>query len=342
MMYSKLYLLAGMPMCHVLLISVPVQAQVASFARTVSKNPQCGLLGFVGNETLAVYETRAEGRQVARFWNVKTGRTERTFILPPLKSDEEGILRAVTPSGRFLLRKLRNGAEIFDAQTGRRVFRRQFELLCNDAILSADGKTLVLGAGAPNKTRVEIWDVSRNKLRHNLQTGNEVALSDGGRLLVTNGGDTGVAVWSMATGKLQRRFTGLPAIVSNITLSPDITTVALWGSEETGSTLHLWSTQTGAAVAPLVKSAQQRALAFSPDNQTLLAAGRLWNWKTRQSKQLLGDISEAHFSPDGKMLAVNNRNGLVLYKIKTTARRPVPQKQSPMPKGLAFNSGGNG
>jgi WD40 repeat protein len=146
-------------------------------------------------------------------------------------------------------------------------------------------------------------------------------------------GETSVRLWE-ATGKLMfERDLGLE--IEGLVMSPDGRFFAL----SFGGRIELFDTHTFARQHEIPDGrAYLRALAISPDNRLLAAAGsldasvRLWNLETREMlHELQGHtdfISGVAFSPDGRTLATASHNQTVrLWNVENGQEMlTLPQK----------------
>jgi WD40 repeat protein len=185
------------------------------------------LLALAASELLWVNE--ASGRP---FWRT-IGQNRAHFEALAFSRDGKRI--AGVTQGLVNNRKLQNQAELWDAATGKRLRSWELDWLAAPAVaLSPDG-ALVAVAGRRNNVldnkpgRAEVYDAATGKRRYTLVAHPNglmgVAFSADGRALATGGYDGEVRVWEVATGQLQRRFTGhagkIPADVRALAFSPD-------------------------------------------------------------------------------------------------------------------------
>src|SRR5439155_1928517 len=178
---------------------------------------------------------------------------------------------------------------VWDAATGKELL----SIPMNDGRITAlafapDGRTL---AGA-NYEAVRLWDAATGaKLRDLRGHGNSeverIAFAPDGQLLASGGRDRTVRLWDPATGAEVRRLQGdlivqealvlgtgqrvsVERIVLALTFSRDGKKLAVAASGD--KTFRVWETATGKELPPIEgASSQVTALAFLPDNNTVLS-----------------------------------------------------------------------
>jgi WD40 repeat protein/uncharacterized caspase-like protein len=202
---------------------------------------------------------------------------------------------------------------------------------------SPDGRTLVSG-GLDHLVRV--WDVATGQLRFELNGPDGqvhgIAISADGSL---------VAVADQETVHLWRLKTGAPVRVDHIktegiAFSPGSRLLYLSVNRgEQGVERRLVDGVSGALVASLKGPwLYPNAAVFSPDGETLAVSGgvgargsgghiELWNPRTGQLlRDLHSDVTEVRhvaFAPNGTVLAVEGRNGVRLWDLKTLRSVPL-------------------
>ncbi len=157
-----------------------------------------------------------------------------------------------------------------------------------------------------------------------------VTFSSDGKLLASASADKTVKLWDGRTGKL---INTLPVAkpVFLVAFSPDnsagYSLVGASGNEPIrgGEDLTVWHERTGWRSKQLFNSSDNHilAIAFSPDGNTLAAAGygnsiQLWNGKTEEQRGSLhvdqrdeDFVSRLAFSKNGNYLVAGDRNGVI-------------------------------
>jgi WD40 repeat protein len=191
------------------------------------------------------------------------------------------------------------------------------EIFC--MAFAADNITLATG-GADQSVR--IWDAATGNLQKTLPSqGSEiVALSftPDQRGILTAGG--AITLWHLLTGEAETkvRSTGFKKIHSShgtsVSISPDCEMVAY----EAKDGVALWGVRSGQMDRlDCGAESEVRAVAFSPDGNTLLSGGwdnkvRVWDLKTREQTKICAGhtnhVFDVTFSPDGKTFASCGRD----------------------------------
>lgn len=165
-----------------------------------------------------------------------------------------------------------------------------------------------------------------------------VAVSDDGMTIASGGYDRDVRIWSLSDGELLHRLQRQPDTLQAVVFVPEKPIVI----SATGTTVKLWSTQSGTLIAALPHRFRSiRSLAISPDGMALAIGSlsgtvELWNpfsrtriWQT--SYQLDGTTSVC-FSPDGNTLACATGAMIELLNLK---RKRIGLLESRQPRALS-------
>jgi len=234
-----------------------------------------------------------------------------------------------------------------------------------------DGKTLATIGGDGT---AEEWNLTTRQMIGHRFTGSSnpyagnsaagmVAFSPNDQTLATISGHGTVQLWNTATHQLiGRPFAGSDGGTSSVAFSPDGKTLATINGNDLlipSLAVRLWSVATRQPIGdPFAGGSDEVSLsvAFSPDGTTLATVGgnnysdpvQLWNTHTRRPigrsfADSNGGAFSVAFSPDGKILAVNNDliGGVVLWNAAT--RQPIgPPLGNPLAttNSLAFSPNG--
>jgi WD40 repeat protein len=265
----------------------------------------------------------------ARIWDVTAGKELLRIALPP------NIRRAIfAPNGQQVLTVGKDHIVMWDANTGQEVHRfLGASSLTYAAAFTPDGRHLVTGSGDET---VRLWSVATGQVLGSVADKGEiygVAVSRDGKMLLTNGGWTGVAklyrlpsaVWSVPekVGEI-RRF---PRTSNNA--YPNITCVAftpdgrrlLEGSDATPP-LHLSEPETGQELLTLEgHNGWVNAIAISWDGRLAVTGSvdtQVCLWELTTGKRLglyaghTAEITTAAFAPDQQRAATGAMDNLII------------------------------
>lgn len=150
---------------------------------------------------------------------------------------------------------------------------------------SADGRTL---ASASNDKTVRLWDLNSRESIRTLELGHPVtavALSSDGKLLAAVidlsvignvSGSTQISLWDLVNGRERNTIQpGLPAL--QIAFSPDSKSLA-WANLE--HAIGICDIESGVVSKPFNIGGSVRAVAFSADGRSIIAAGGGGAWPT--------------------------------------------------------------
>jgi RNA polymerase sigma factor (sigma-70 family) len=243
---------------------------------------------------------------------------------------------AFLPDGKTLVTSSGNGwVRFWEASSGKLL--REFhtdKLELRGLALSRDGKYLAIGGfmvgggSDPWLGFVRVLDTATGKEVRSFsrpeRDGNHCSLvfTPDAKFLASLGGAGAVRIEEIATGTelLRQKIPG--DVVSEMALSPDGNTMALW-SGPNSHRLYLWDWQSGEEPRELqVPRHVARHLCFSPDSKLLAASAnhepiiRLWDTASKRLHkrlELRADISIGGlaFHPDAKMLAVSDSGNRV-------------------------------
>ncbi|MEW5686478.1 MAG: DUF4189 domain-containing protein [Pseudomonadota bacterium] len=224
-------------------------------------------------------------------WDARSGQKLAENLHKSLLSD-----MAFTAGGLFangaqeLYDDPRGGWVVWQLDPGSAALARKVTLMdphthaLDDTVFSPNGR---LAATLGNKPGLEIriWDLSsgRTAVTINAPDAHRSAefSPDGGRLAV--GGDNGIAIWDVASGRQLVRFGS--GVIDDVAFSPDGRKVV---SGHMNKAVTVWDANTGQILAQM-SGHQRRALsvAFSPDGQVVASGSedgtaRLWDAATGQ------------------------------------------------------------
>jgi RNA polymerase sigma factor (sigma-70 family) len=286
-----------------------------------------------------------------RLWDVTTGKCLGLF-----QGHEAAVMAVVmVPDGKTIISAGLDKAirfwEVPDLQPGQGAMAGK-EIRClNDKLgylyalaLSPDAKTLAAGNG---NGRIRLWDLTTSKESGELvgHKGEVYSLAFAGNdLLASSGNDCTARLWRLPTGKVEWQ-TRQGQCVHAVAVSRDRKLVAAAGhmgiviyDQETRREWKDPLLKDDVPVQPGDKWGPSswvrdgiKALAFSPDGQTLAAGGfdsrvHEWNLATGKERHFpqehLGDVESLAFSPDGKLLATGSRDRtLRVWSVSTGMER---------------------
>jgi WD40 repeat protein len=184
---------------------------------------------------------------------------------------------------------------------------------------SPDGKLLVAGLDpwGPIRAYVKIWDAQDGDLIHTMQehTGPVWTLGfDGeGKNLASGAEDATVKVWNPLTGAVRRSFAApMRGISPCVAYAPQGRTLTVTHAGR----IHFWEPLSGVPMASALKAeGDVYDLAYSADGKLLATtSGRVQVWDVAKGR-LVATLGEnalrVAFAPDGKVLAMGDRNGRV-------------------------------
>jgi WD40 repeat protein len=258
----------------------------------------------------------------ARLWEVQPGLLKGK----PIRHRDHYAVHAVafSPDGKMILTGAgsltRGEARLWDAETGEPIG----EPLSHHAevyavAFSPDGETILTGS---QDRSAQLWDTRSRMplgqpLRH-LRDVRAVAFSPDGRLVLTGGDDQTARLWEVAPGLPLRKFLLQPGLVLAAAFSPDEKLILTGSASVIRGEARRYLAATGELVGQHLWHDQRvTAVAFSPNNQTMLtAAGNLVQFWDLVSGELVGKLFKhespvltAAFSPDGKTIVTGCEDG---------------------------------
>jgi WD40 repeat protein len=174
-----------------------------------------------------------------------------------------------------------------------------------------DGRSL---ASAGFDSVIRLWDLAARRERATFQGHPSVVLSlafaPDGKTLASGAGDGTLKLWDAGSGQPRASYPGHVSAVTCVRFAPDGRTLASGGGD---GTIKLWDLTGGAGPLRRPIDHPVQALAFAPDEQTLLLAdqgGALRRYEVSTGRPLpaaklppLAAVTGAAFSPGGKTLA---------------------------------------
>lgn len=214
-----------------------------------------------------------------KLWLLSTGKPIRTLMT---RSNWVNSV-AFSPDGQLLASGgANNTIKLWQVGTGEeiRTFTGHSDSVCS-VTFSSDGEFLASGSA---DCTIKLWQVStgreiRTFIGHSFFV-NSVALSRDGQVLASGSSDNQIKLWQVSTAKEIITLTGHSDAVSSVAFSPDpppsFNSVELQGilaSASWDNTIKIWDISTGDEIYTLNEhSSYVRAIAFSPDGQTLVSA----------------------------------------------------------------------
>ena len=194
---------------------------------------------------------------------------------------------------------------------------------------SPDGTLLAAGYGYSDPS-VYLWDVSTLtnavKLVGHKAWISALAFAPGGKLLVSASGDQTLRLWDVPQRKELRLLKGHTHEVWSVVVSPDGTQILSGGKD---GSIRVWdpmATPPKPSMMTLPELVWRLGLAFAPDNQTLFTVMdhatplplsiKAWDLVTGREKRQFPALGTndnycVAVSPDGRLLAAGDRNGMV-------------------------------
>jgi WD40 repeat protein/energy-coupling factor transporter ATP-binding protein EcfA2 len=265
------------------------------------------------------------------------------LLISRLAAEQGGSTYEAQASLRAALQKLRLQAQF----TGHRGAVQQIVFSPNQrqfATAGADGTVRIWSLQQQQVEQVLHWQndaASRSPSAHPRVT--SLAFSpDGKQLAATAENATSIQVWSVASGAMQFKLSGLRQPIGQFAFSPTGATIAAVSADQT---LRLWRTTTGDIQLQRTQPQSITALAFSSDGQWLLIATgqtaellRADTGKTEQKLLHPCGVTSARFSPDGQTIATGCTDGSTWLRSLSGGR--LRHRLSPRAsQGSAKNSG---
>ena len=233
--------------------------------------------------------------------------------------DEPALATDFSPDGRLLAVAGDKGKlGLWDARTLAPVRRLEGLRGWTQAVaFSPDGRLVAAGDNSGDNRRLRIWDVGSGR-----QTAfqsdfppNQLTFSPDGRLLAAAGGDRGVDVRDVASGRLVGK-PPLDELARSVAFSPDGKLLFVGLYNGTGT---FFSTEDWKPAGPGIRGHGQRILnaRFTPDGQTLATSSadgtvQFWDVASRRSIGAPLVVQRNAF-----VASILNRDGSYLYALPT-------------------------
>jgi WD40 repeat protein len=265
-----------------------------------------------------------------RVWQIDSGELLHTFPGPPdgsqtLKDIIDAI--AISPDNKTLATAAPEEIQIRELETGNTITRLEGSSYVK---FSADGKYLI-GFQRTDKANmnVGIWEISSGKLLYTIPSQIDSStkytavdiIPDNKTLVITPRRDINqIELWQLNTGKKLGSFGGeTPNPITDLAVTPDGKTLIT----AQNANLQIWDLKTKKVLRTIPNVREVKDLLVSPDNQTLVSNGNTLNvWQLSTGKQLVTRRNEKEFlfskvalSPDGKILAASDEEGVRLWKL---------------------------
>ncbi len=266
----------------------------------------------------------ASNDKTAKIWNVPSSLSITPTVSITL-TGHTGSVNAVafSPDGRTVVTASSDTlAKIWDVPSGRELksFKGHTGPV-NSVAFSPDGRTIVT---VSSDTLAKVWDVQSGLELKTLKghTGpvNSVAFSPDGRTIVTASDDTLAKIWDVESGSELASLQGHTGPVNSVAFSPDGRTIVTASSDTLVKIWDLQSTKETNILISHIKGV--RKARFSPDGSKIVTVGddrlaKIWNSQTGQILsnftflEVNENLTDAWFSPDGRILLVATNNGTV-------------------------------
>jgi WD40 repeat protein len=198
-------------------------------------------------------------------WNVQAGIRQHL-----IKTDSAIFKVAFSPDGKtFAANGGGNALGLWDSRTYKHL--RSFEdseaniYSTWGLAFSPDGKILASGqlaSGMGEEGEIQFWDVASGQKLQRVKVAAPLAYSPDGALLAVRDGETGIKLWSVATGAEVRTLHGHLGTINALAFSPD---GKLLASASDDTTVKLWEISTGRELLTLMAIGKTDWLAVTPD-----------------------------------------------------------------------------
>jgi WD40 repeat protein len=225
-----------------------------------------------------------------------------------------------------------------------------------------DGRTVLTGSGYRDNIdagggEARLWDLASSRVVRSMPHPGSVlavAVSPGGRSLLTGCGDKAARLWDALSGSLHGAPLSLAGRVQTVAFSPDGQSFLTGTGDGLITNTHrvqVW--RTAAPVQPVLSLSHQGNVntgVFSPDGRTILTGScdltaQLWDSQTGQRRgsplKHLGWVQSAVFSPDGQTILTGSADqGTRLWQVTPAAVVQIPPPSGQPVTAVAFSADG--
>ncbi|KAL2316422.1 Transcriptional repressor tup11 [Schizosaccharomyces pombe] len=252
---------------------------------------------YQGREQIApVSDTEAARKTTSQSWYVTYNPAcKRVFninLVHTLEHPSVVCCVKFSNNGKYLATGCNQAANVFDVQTGKKLFTLHEEspdpsrdLYVRTIAFSPDGKYLVTGT---EDRQIKLWDLSTQKVRY-VFSGHEqdiysLDFSHNGRFIVSGSGDRTARLWDVETGQCILKLE-IENGVTAIAISPNDQFIAVGSLDQI---IRVWSVS-GTLVERLEGHKESvYSIAFSPDSSILLSGSldktiKVWELQATRS-----------------------------------------------------------
>jgi WD40 repeat protein len=204
----------------------------------------------------------AAGKNV-RTWNLADGKDLLTLTHP----GDVNSLSFSVDKGKIATAAADNQARIWDVATGKPLQFFPHAGPVRSVVFHPNNTTIV--SGSDDKTAVVSTLAATRVIAAADQAIRGLALSPQNTHVFTASDDKTVKMWNIANGALERTFAGAEGPVRSVAVSKNNVLVAVGGDDQTVRVFNLADAK---PISQFKAPAVVRGLAFSPNNQTLVAA----------------------------------------------------------------------
>ena len=283
-----------------------------------------------GTETGTKYQVLAALQQI-----IGTKVEPKTIRLPECEFAKRGPFSLTWSSDKKTIACVNydGTVRLWDSGTGKKIniFQGDSEWV-NDVQFSLDGRTVA--SGTANGT-VKLWERSTGKeirsLKGHLSQVREISFSPDGQTIAAANYDSTITLWEVATGRELKTLSGYSnsgnSEITSIFFSPNGQFLISGGMNSPNYILKLWEVSTGKELKTFdLGEDQPSVIDFSSNSQTLVYSPgvfrsrsiHFWNISENREIKNMPLLGEPFLSPDGRIIAVIDEEGLDLNRGFTT------------------------